>query len=771
MAMVVQHNLSSMFTSGQLNITSNKKAKSTEKLSSGYRINRSADDAAGLAISEKMRWQIRGLNRASENIQDGISFCNVADGALSEVHSMLGRIRELSIQASNDTNTPEDRKMIDEEVQQIKDGIKDIFSDTMFNTKFIFRVPYVPDVSGKPTDMSLFTSSSSAFGGAEIEHVRYTWGEMGMSVNSDGTFAGNYTFETTTAAGEYLRLTAEEGQPVSRLSREYAWSADETGIYVNDTLAASWSSLGITSDADVTAGKEIAFTYHGMNVEFMLDESDQSISDVAKGINGEFSGGKNVRWAAAFSSVNSEQALDTVGSQTITITNANKNVIDETYLVKADDDGVWIEDSAGTSHRKMTWTELFATGGSGDGSRAGWGQEDGSNQETFSETEIYRYTDKSDSSTPGLTFTFQIQDQSSKAAAIGALNNMNIGRTISSPVKGVSSDSAYVFRDIKGFSDFDFQRSHGRDFDDPASVLAAGTITRNRVQVDGESITGYRDAGGGTFEEITYQKYYDTYTAELLIDKGDGSGEKETITYTGQSEAYYLGTDEDSYSSGYLKILDENGNISNFVSSQKSGMDVQMNAGDSRYASYSFVLTKPMGLNGEDSGSMDIRAAGYATRVFDMSHENMSGNTNMETEYRMNVLPPTKMLHIQSGALAWQDIPIEWTALNNSIIGISNSNTLTYAASQASIADMDFAIDYISTERSRFGAYTNRLEHAYKVDQNTAENTQAAESRIRDTDMASEMVNYSKHEILAQAGQAMLVQANQQPQGILSLLR
>lgn len=107
--MVVQHNLASMNANRQLNITNKKKASSSEKLTSGYRINRAGDDAAGLSISEKMRYQIRGLNKASSNVSDGISLIQVADGALNESHAVLQRMNELAVQAANDTNTTSDR--------------------------------------------------------------------------------------------------------------------------------------------------------------------------------------------------------------------------------------------------------------------------------------------------------------------------------------------------------------------------------------------------------------------------------------------------------------------------------------------------------------------------------------------------------------------------------------------------------------------------------------------------------------------------------------
>lgn len=131
--MVVQHNLTAANTNRQLGITTIGLQKSTEKLSSGYKINRAADDAAGLSISEKMRNQIRGLNKASDNAQDGISLVQTAEGALNEVHSMLQRMSELAVQAANGTNATTDRTALNDEVQQLKTEIQRVGSTTQFN--------------------------------------------------------------------------------------------------------------------------------------------------------------------------------------------------------------------------------------------------------------------------------------------------------------------------------------------------------------------------------------------------------------------------------------------------------------------------------------------------------------------------------------------------------------------------------------------------------------------------------------------------------------
>lgn len=133
--MIINHNLAAMNTYRQYGINNNAASKSLEKLSSGLRINSAADDAAGLAISEKMRAQIRGLNQASTNAQDGISLIQTAEGALNETESILQRMRELSVQAASDTNTEDDRVELQKEVEQLKEEIDRIANNTEFNTK------------------------------------------------------------------------------------------------------------------------------------------------------------------------------------------------------------------------------------------------------------------------------------------------------------------------------------------------------------------------------------------------------------------------------------------------------------------------------------------------------------------------------------------------------------------------------------------------------------------------------------------------------------
>ncbi|MFR2686906.1 MAG: flagellin [Roseburia intestinalis] len=170
--MVVQHNMTAMNANRQLGITTSSQAKSSEKLSSGYRINRAGDDAAGLTISEKMRSQIRGLNKASDNAQDGVSLIQVAEGALSETHSILQRMNELATQAANDTNTTADRNAIQSEINQLTSEIDRIQSTTQFNTMNLIDGSYtaknlqVGSLSGQAILVSIQNmNATSLFGG------------------------------------------------------------------------------------------------------------------------------------------------------------------------------------------------------------------------------------------------------------------------------------------------------------------------------------------------------------------------------------------------------------------------------------------------------------------------------------------------------------------------------------------------------------------------------------------------------------------------------
>lgn len=178
--MVVQHNLTAMNANRQLGVTTSAQAKSTEKLSSGYRINRAGDDAAGLTISEKMRSQIRGLNKASTNAQDGVSLIQVAEGALAETHSILQRMNELATQAANDTNTTIDRNAVQKEINQLVSEIDRIQSTTQFNTTNLkilaceSTINQVGSLSGQAIGISISNMNASTLKVTDMSVASYS---------------------------------------------------------------------------------------------------------------------------------------------------------------------------------------------------------------------------------------------------------------------------------------------------------------------------------------------------------------------------------------------------------------------------------------------------------------------------------------------------------------------------------------------------------------------------------------------------------------------
>lgn len=174
--MVVQHNLRAMNSNRMLGLTSTTQSKSTEKLSSGYKVNRAADDAAGLAISEKMRRQIRGLTQASLNAQDGISAVQTAEGALNEVHDMLQRMNELAVKAANGTNQSEDQSYIQSEVDALVAEIDRVAETTTFNEKYLLNGSW-----GAGVDLQVGSEGTS---GNRISVSISAMDSAGISVNS-----------------------------------------------------------------------------------------------------------------------------------------------------------------------------------------------------------------------------------------------------------------------------------------------------------------------------------------------------------------------------------------------------------------------------------------------------------------------------------------------------------------------------------------------------------------------------------------------------------
>ena len=241
--MVVQHNLTAMNSNRMLGVTTSKQAKSTEKLSSGYKINRAADDAAGLSISEKMRKQIRGLTQASSNAQDGISAVQTAEGALNEVQDMLQRMNELAVKAANGTNSEDDRNYIQDEVNQLIKEIDRVSTTTKFNETYLLK--------GDDTTAATVADAVAAEGTAGAA------GAAGAAQTYDIDFAGKIT---APAEGK-SDVSFKVGSKTYSITVEAGDDADKIGGKIKDALNNNKYSDKVGGDYTATnAGAKITLT-------------------------------------------------------------------------------------------------------------------------------------------------------------------------------------------------------------------------------------------------------------------------------------------------------------------------------------------------------------------------------------------------------------------------------------------------------------------------------------------------------------------------------
>lgn len=274
--MVVQHNLTAMNSNRMLGVTTKTQAKSTERLSSGYKINRAADDAAGLAISEKMRKQVRGLTQASLNAQDGISAVQTAEGALTEVHDMLQRMNELAVKADNGTMSQSDRQNIQDEMDQLVKEIDRVSETTKFNETYLLKGGTNPAVANKATVLN--GGQIGTLNGVEVKAAadkelatgdEINLGKVGLKLTGDGIadVANEVVKDANKEAGNIASITVSDTQKnivVTRIdgkTESYSKTADFKAKYGFDVKAdgtASFQKALGKEDRDATVTVDAA---------------------------------------------------------------------------------------------------------------------------------------------------------------------------------------------------------------------------------------------------------------------------------------------------------------------------------------------------------------------------------------------------------------------------------------------------------------------------------------------------------------------------------
>lgn len=727
MSLRVNQNVLSLQTYSNLTKTSSRLEKSIQKLSSGMRINSAADDAAGLAISEKMRRQIRGLNRAALNAQDGISMIQTAEGALNESQSIIQRMRELAIQASNDTLTSNDRLEIQKEVNQLRSEIDRISRSTEFNTKKLLD----------GSQSALISSSSKS---------------------ANGVVTGN-----TNGAGTYDVSMALVNAGMSQMQRSQIFTkADGSGLAQGDTkledIAQFYNSEGVfvlDSPQTVTLNgnsEEAAVTIDG---KMTLDQLAASLQQALAGQSGL---GVNNSTAGVVGTAQTN--LSGLGGYLQLVSGA---VGDEGKFSIAGPQSV--VDALGfgvTRDAVNSQVEVTLTDGSGNVRRTttsndrATGLIDGIDIQFASQPAQIA---GAGGLTSGLRFTadqtFSIEAGGAGPVAVsiaaGDWSMEGLARAINDQTGAISGlDTAVVDGELR----FTFEPT------DPslASTLEITAAAADAIGVlDGEHSGFYQAAKdqGSTIEG--FSMYRDAAATAVEFDVGDGVDNHAFTAFTTISAAN---------AADFQEISDFQSTVNNLL--EANDVDVRL---DAVGGSLAFTANR-IGQENVD-GADPIRSQVNLNisddeALNDFGFRNGTVRGSGDTNFRIHVVDNKPQFQI--GADRGQNMQISMQDVSARALGIDKLDMTTVDGAQSALSRLNKALDTVSSERSKLGAYQNRLEYSLNNIRNTATNLTAAESRIRDADMAMEMIEFTRNQIVSQSGTAMLAQANMIPQSVLSLL-
>ncbi len=609
--MVVQHNLRAMNSNRMLGLTANVQSKSTEKLSSGYKINRAADDAAGLSISEKMRKQIRGLTQASLNAADGISAVQTAEGALNEVQDMLQRMNELSVKAANGTMSEDDRSYIQNEIDQLVDEIDRVSETTKFNETYLLK--------GAGTETTTEASN------------------LGVSMYDAGAF-----------------------ESVESVLRE------ATGNKIEGAIA---STLGKDTDETMTISYNDA-EGHARTAELSFkvgEDNKATAANIAAAINAD------EKLSSIFKASSDEKGNLSIESLQNKYELKNDDACEITSIVFDS------SDEAGEQTKQTTFGGAVGTAAAATA---------GTRTDAMGTSYVLDVTELTAGDTvtiDGVTYTYD-----------DAKNN-------STTTKPNTFGSAQDLIDLLG-----------DDYSATLEYTATQTIISQPLGAAAPTTT--TNTVTGTLKAANLSDKISTFQGNAAATNIGNAAFDPDAKFEGAGVLAYQGTTPDG-----------NTNVNDKVTYSD--------------AKLSLVITK----------NVKPEEATEATTTADPLNLSFQVGADTTAENKISV-------DIQS--MSSKSLGIEGLKVD----GKDSTNA------DAAVDTIAAAIQQVSTQRSALGAVQNRLEHTIANLDNVVENTTAAESQIRDTDMATEMVKFSNNNILAQAGQAMLAQANQANQGVLSLL-
>ena len=692
--------------------------KASEKLSSGYRINRAGDDAAGLAISEKMRSQIKGLNQAIRNSQDGINMIQTFEGAAQETHSILQRMKELATESANGTyDNATDRAAIQLEFEQLNDELNQI-ADTDFNGTIVLNGGEMAD--GLKAD------------GGEFNYKKAYDAAEAAPEATDVTKYVKDKFGVDEAAGEILDNSDYDADAANAL-----W--DKLGLDVKDTQAINiafkkngdkWEAVAITSSTAAgvvpgTPAKPASAEASDAGVAVTIADATKITEDVTLTWNATDSkwedGNGNTYNNSA--QLNTKYGVTYTGAEagTITLKKAVDATADQTV------EGSEKDITKDVDLSKLTVTAVTDADATGNGGfKVSWG--------AYDVNAVFGAYQSNDGDYITLKFT-------NTAETTYAPNNI-----------GVAEDSLTVKANAT---------------DEKKSVIPEGAI---KIELDK---TKLNDAMMNDDVKAALDKLADLkveYTGAGFVESGTNGGPTATGEVT-------VGTN------GKISIWDGSAAIEiGTITVDTDKIDGWDNNGTMKFKlnvdQYNVANLDDIKANSIETSDVIKKAMEPAKSVtkadaFDNSTARMTYTSNITLQtgsrtkdavnfsFKYNTDDTADMGKLEANL----NLSARAEGLNTANLSLATADEANYAIDQ-----IDKAINKTSMVRATFGAIQNRLEHKITNLTTTSENLQEAESSIRDTDMASEMMNYTKYNILQQAAQSMLAQANQQPQSILQLL-
>ena len=726
MSLRINHNVTSLSTYANLSSTSTKMEKSIGKLSSGLRINSASDDAAGLAISEKMRSQISGLNRAKLNAQDGMSMVQTAEGGLNETESIIQRMRELALQASNDTLTSNDRLEIQKEINQLTSAIDDIADSTEFNTKKLLNGSQTAQISSSSNFVKgMVTGNGSSSGDFSVKMEVIQGGisqmqtsQMFMNKNTGELAKGSTKLEDIAqfydqngafALSTSQTLTVTGNAKTAEVTIDGKMTVNELASALQNAIAGA-SNLGLkNSTVQYKEGSNTA---------------DGGYLELTSGVVGE---------EGNFSIAGDQSVIDALG---MAVSRESVN-----NLVKAK-----IQDASGNTRTVTTSSDRLS--GLLDGMDiqfessaaqiAGKGGIVDGMHFTADETLKFEFTVGDATAATEVSVNFAADENYSMEGIAAAIN-----KAIEDTVANSGMEASVVDGQIR-------LSYNPTDTKSPTEIKVTGAS--DNLGINTGTFTGFVDGDKNVANAVK--------GISLLSDTKDiDLGFKVNDTDITVGKTITSGADlvlaDDFVKNANNKLVDNatanaridivNGSIA--ITSTILGRDNANNAD----GKLTLTMTDTTGEVTSRLGLKDTIAKGAG-----------------DTDFRLHVLDNSSQLQI--GANQGQSMTFSIGDMSAKALDIDKLDMSTTEGAQAAIGKLDNALSRVSAERSKLGAFSNRLEYTMNNLENAATNLTDAESRIRDLDMASEMINFTSSQIMQQAGTAMLAQANAAGQSVLSLL-